>query len=75
VAVPSPGRQGKDALACDPRPAASAKLAGADDACRIRAGEYSLVYEIAGEVLVVCIVRVAHCRTFPRGCFLTAQSA
>lgn len=49
-----------DQLANEPRPPSCVKLAGADDAYRIRVGDYRIVYEIVDRVLVVYIIRVAH---------------
>jgi len=56
-----------DRLARNPRPAGCVKLAGADDAYRIRVGDYRIVYEIRDRVLVVCIIRVAHRKDVHRG--------
>src|SRR4051794_7501603 len=47
------------ALASNPRPAGCRKLTGADDAWRIRIGDYRIIYEI-GDVLR--IVRINHVR-------------
>lgn len=49
-----------DGLARRPRPEGCTKLAGADDAYRMRVGDYRIVYEIVDRVLVVYIIRVAH---------------
>ncbi len=49
-----------DGLARTPRPPGCAKLAGAENAYRIRVGDYRVVYEIVRRVLTVYIVRVAH---------------
>lgn len=48
-----------DALALDPLPPGSKKLAG-DDAYRIRVGNYRIVYDVAHKVLTVLVLRVAH---------------
>ena len=48
-----------DALANDPRPIGSRKLAGVE-LYRIRAGDYRIVYELLESELVVLVVRVAH---------------
>ena len=56
-----------DALARAPRPAGCIQLAGADDAYRIRIGDYRVVYEIADKVLIVYIIRVAHRKDVYRG--------
>ena len=47
------------ALADEPRPIGSEKLAGQSDRYRIRIGRYRVVYSIADDDLVVLVVRVA----------------
>ena len=47
------------ALADDPRPHGSQKIAG-DDKCRIRQGDYRVVYTIQDAIVTVTVVRVAH---------------
>ena len=47
------------ALADEPRPIGSEKLAGQSDRYRIRIGRYRVVYSIADDDLVVVVVRVA----------------
>ena len=49
------------ALASNPRPQGSEKLAG-DDRYRIRHGNYRVLYEVDDKTVVVAIVRVAHRR-------------
>jgi mRNA interferase RelE/StbE len=49
-----------DSLTRDPRPAGCRKLVGADNAYRIRIGDYRIVYEIVDRVLYVYVVRIAH---------------
>lgn len=49
------------ALANDPRPHGSEKLAG-DDKYRIRQGVYRVLYEVDDTTVVVTVVRVAHRR-------------
>ena len=62
--IPNPHRRriakAIDALARTPRPAGCVKLAGAEDAYRIRVGDYRIVYEIVDKILIVYIVRVGH---------------
>ena len=62
--IPNPHRRriakAIDGLAGDPRPSGCSKLAGADDAYRIRVGDYRIVYQIVQRVLIVHIIRVAH---------------
>ena len=55
-----------DALADDPRPAGSLKLAGGSGEWRIRVGDYRVVYEIHDGRLLVLVVRVAHRREMYR---------
>ena len=47
------------ALAVEPRPMGSERLAGQTDRYRIRIGRYRVVYSIADDDLVVLVVRVA----------------
>jgi mRNA interferase RelE/StbE len=49
------------ALANNPRPPGSEKLAG-DDKYRIRHGVYRVLYEVDDATIVVVVVRVAHRR-------------
>jgi mRNA interferase RelE/StbE len=64
--IPNPHRRriakAIDSLARQPRPAGCTKLADADDAYRIRVGDYRIVYEILDKVLIIYIVRVGHRR-------------
>ena len=50
------------ALAKNPRPPGSRKLAGTEKDWRIRVGDYRIVYEIADEIRIVRINRVRHRR-------------
>jgi len=50
-----------DALAQDPRPRGSAKLAGRDD-CRLRVGDYRIVYAVDDSERLVIVARIAHRR-------------
>ena len=54
-------------LADDPRPKGVRKLVDADDAYRIRVGDYRVVYQVAGRILTVFVVRVAHRKDVYRG--------
>ncbi len=54
-------------LADTPRPEGVRKIAGADNAYRIRVGDYRIVYEIVDKVLIVYVVRVAHRKDVYRG--------
>lgn len=49
-------------LASDPRPTGCKKLAGEQNAWRIRIADYRVLYEIHDDVLTVIVVRVAHRR-------------
>ncbi len=49
-----------DALSDEPRPEGVRKLTGAEDAYRIRVGDYRIIYQIVDEVLTVLVIRVAH---------------
>jgi mRNA interferase RelE/StbE len=48
------------ALAENPRPIGSEKLAGKDHWCRVRQGRYRIVYDIQDRDLLVFIVKVGH---------------
>lgn len=49
-----------EALADDPRPPGSVKLAGEANAWRIRVGDYRVLYEIRDRQLLILVVRVGH---------------
>jgi mRNA interferase RelE/StbE len=49
-----------DALAGDPRPPGCTRIVGAQDAYRIRVGDYRVVYEVVDRVLIVYVIRVGH---------------
>ena len=49
-----------DALANDPRPPGSKKLAGAEDLYRIRSGAYRIVYQVQDDVLLVLVLMIRH---------------
>jgi mRNA interferase RelE/StbE len=46
----------------DPRPQGCRKLAGCDNAWRLRVGDYRVLYEVFDEQVLVTVVRVAHRR-------------
>ncbi|MCC6432701.1 MAG: type II toxin-antitoxin system RelE/ParE family toxin [Gemmatimonadaceae bacterium] len=48
------------ALAVDPRPRGSEKLAGYDDRYRLRQGNYRIVYLIDADASVVTIYKIGH---------------
>ena len=47
-------------LAANPRPHGYIQLAGGQGECRIRVGEYRVVYEIKDDELVILVLRVGH---------------
>jgi mRNA interferase RelE/StbE len=51
-----------DALANDPRPAGRVKLHGAEDAWRIRVGDYRIIYSIEDGKLLILVLRIGHRR-------------
>jgi mRNA interferase RelE/StbE len=51
-----------DALAVNPRPFGSRKLAGVEELWRIRVGDYRIVYQIRDKLLVVLVLRIGHRR-------------
>ena len=50
-----------DALATEPRPTGTVKLAGRDD-FRIRVGDYRIVYAVDDVERLVIVARIAHRR-------------
>ncbi|WP_303708987.1 MULTISPECIES: type II toxin-antitoxin system RelE/ParE family toxin [Microbacterium] len=46
----------------EPRPHGVRKLAGFDNAWRVRIGDYRVLYEVVDERVLVTVVRVAHRR-------------
>ena len=51
-----------NALADAPRPRGTEKLEGGEDLYRLRVGDYRILYQIRGQVLLILVVRVAHRR-------------
>jgi len=51
-----------NALADNPYPRGSKKLAGVEDLRRIRVGRYRILYQVRQQTLVVCVVRIKHRR-------------
>jgi mRNA interferase RelE/StbE len=49
-------------LADEPRPAGCRKLAGLDDAWRIRVGDYRIVYVVDDLARTVTVTRIGHRR-------------
>ena len=50
------------ALEVNPRPHGVEKLTGSDCSCRLRIGQYRVLYEIHDEVLHVLVVKIGHRR-------------
>ncbi|MBP7639135.1 MAG: type II toxin-antitoxin system RelE/ParE family toxin [Lentisphaerae bacterium] len=46
----------------DPRPPGVAKLSGAEDLYRVRAGDWRIVYAVRDRELVVVVIRIGHRR-------------
>lgn len=46
----------------EPRPAGAVKLAGFNDAWRIRVNEYRVLYEVLDDAVLVTVCRVGHRR-------------
>ena len=55
------------ALSREPRPVHCSKMAGVEDAYRIRVGDYRVVYRIYSGHLVVLVLRIGHRREVYRG--------
>ena len=55
-----------DALARDPRPAGSKKLAGEENIYRLRVGDYPVLYQIQDRVLLILVVAIGHRREIYR---------
>ncbi|CAH0240626.1 Toxin RelG [Microbacterium oxydans] len=53
---------GVSELEREPRPHGVRKLAGYDNAWRVRIGDYRVLYEVIDEQVLVTVVRVAHRR-------------
>ena len=51
-----------DALATDPRAPGCEKLAGEQNAYRVRVGDYRIVYEIRDAEVIVKVIRIGHRR-------------
>lgn len=59
-------RQAIDGLATVPRPKGFVHLAAAEDLCRIRVGDYRIIYQIQDQALVVLVVKIGHRREIYR---------
>ena len=49
-----------EGLAANPRPHGYIQLSGGQGECRIRVGEYRVVYEIEDDELVILVLRIGH---------------
>ena len=49
-------------LELDARPSGCKKLVGSDHTCRLRIGDYRVVYDIHDDTLIVLVVRIRHRR-------------
>ena len=47
-------------LAIDPFPFGSRKLSGEDKIYRIRQGNYRIIYEVEGKLLLILILKIGH---------------
>jgi len=56
-----------EALAAEPRPPGSMKLAGNEDTWKIRVGDDRVLYEIHGKRLLVLVIRIGHRKDIDRG--------
>ncbi len=48
------------ALADDPHPQGSRKLAGYEDVFRIRVGQYRVLYSVSGKKLIIIVLKSGH---------------
>jgi mRNA interferase RelE/StbE len=51
-----------DGLAQNPRPPGAKKLEGSQEIWRVRVGDYRILYQIEGAVLLVLVIRIRHRR-------------
>ncbi len=54
--------EGIEKLSQNPRPRGYKQLHGEENVFRVRVGDYRLIYEIADDVLLVFVLRIAHRR-------------
>ena len=50
-----------DGLKENPYPPGARKMAAMQDAWRIRAGDYRIIYRILGNILTIEVIRIGHC--------------
>lgn len=53
-------------MADNPRPPSCKKLAGEESLCRVRTGDYRIIYELRDASLLVLVVKVRHRRDIYR---------
>jgi mRNA interferase RelE/StbE len=62
-----------EALAEDPYPAGCTKLSGSERSCRIRAGDYRILYELFSGRLLIEVVQVGHRKDVYRRSWRTSR--
>jgi mRNA interferase RelE/StbE len=55
-------KEAVEALATEPRPSGYIQLAGGSGECRIRVGQFRIVYDIEDDRLVILVLRTGHRR-------------
>jgi mRNA interferase RelE/StbE len=55
-----------DSLAENPYPSGITKIEGEDDLYRLRVGDYRILYQVKGKILLVLIVGIGHRRDIYR---------
>lgn len=65
-----------NALAEDPRPSGVRTLSDADDLCRLRVGDYRIIYSIQDQRLLVLVLKIGHRRNRVPGsaCVMTSPA-
>jgi len=59
-------KQRIDSLAENPFPSGIKKIEGEDELYRLRVGDYRILYQVKGKLLLVLIVRIGHRREIYR---------
>jgi mRNA interferase RelE/StbE len=49
-----------EALGDDPFPAGCKKMSGLPDTWRIRSGDYRVIYQVHGEILLILVLTIGH---------------
>ncbi len=60
-------QQAIDQLALNPRPSGAKALAGRHNLCRLRVGDYRIVYQVRDKALIVLVIKIGHRRDVYRG--------